>query len=171
MKRNSSKVKFAGNPVTLVGEEVLIGKIAPDFTAVGQDLKPVSLKDFDGKIKIISIFPSVDTGVCATQTRTFNKAAAELTDDIIIINISNDLPFALKRFCGAEGIDKTLTISDHKNVDFGTKYGFLIDELRLLARGVVVLDKNNEIKYVEYVPEITTEPNYNEALRIAKSLI
>ena len=171
MNKNASKVKLAGGPVTLVGTEVILGQVAPNFTAVGADLKPVSLNDFEGKVKVISAFPSVDTGVCATQTRTFNKAAADLSNDIVIINISVDLPFAQKRFCGAEGIDKAITISDHKAVDFGLNYGFLIDELRLLARGVVVIDKNNVIKYVEYVPEVTTEPNYEAALEIAKTLV
>lgn len=171
MIKNMSKVKFAGNFITLVGDEVAVGQIAPEFTSVGADLKPVCLKDFDGKVKIISVFPSVDTGVCATQIRTFNKAAADLSKDIVILNISNDLPFAQKRFCGAEGIDKAVTISDHKDVEFGTKYGFLIEELRLLARGVVVIDNNNIIKYVEYVPEVTTEPNYDAALEVAKKLV
>lgn len=171
MQKNSSKVKFAGGAVTLLGDEATVGKVAPNFTSVGADLKPVSLADFAGKVKVISVFPSVDTGVCATQTRTFNKAASELGNDIVIVNISVDLPFAQKRFCGAEGIDKAITISDHKDVDFGVKYGFLIEELRLLARGVVVIDKNNVIQYVEYVPEITTEPNYNLALEVAKKLV
>lgn len=171
MQKNSSKVKFAGGAVTLLGDEATVGKVAPNFTSVGADLKPVSLADFAGKVKVISVFPSVDTGVCATQTRTFNKAASELGNDIVIVNISVDLPFAQKRFCGAEGIDKAITISDHKDVDFGVKYGFLIEELRLLARGVVVIDKNNVIQYVEYVPEITTEPNYNQALEVAKKLV
>jgi thiol peroxidase len=171
MNKNNSKVKFAGNYITLVGNEATVGEKAPDFTAVGADLKPVTLSSFDGKVKVISAFPSVDTGVCATQTRTFNKEAASLSSDIVIINISNDLPFAQKRFCGAEGIDKAITISDHKDVDFGTKYGFLIEELRLLARGVVVVDKDNVIKYVEYVPEVTTEPDYSKALEVAKSLV
>lgn len=171
MNKNASKVKFAGGPVTLVGNEVKVGQVAPSFTAVGADLKPVSLSDFDGKVKVISAFPSVDTGVCATQTRTFNKLAAELGSEIVIINISNDLPFAQKRFCGAEGIDKTTTVSDHKDVQFGLEYGFLIEELRLLARGVVVIDKNNVVKYVEYVPEVTSEPNYELALAAAKQLV
>lgn len=171
MNKNALKVKFAGNFITLVGNEVSVGQIAPDFTAVGADLKPIGLKDFDGKVKVISTFPSVDTGVCATQTRMFNKAAANLSNDIVIVNISNDLPFAQKRFCGAEGIDKAVTISDHKDVDFGIKYGFLIEELRLLARGVVVIDRNNVVKYVEYVPEVTTEPNYDAALEAAKKLV
>lgn len=171
MNKNNTKVKFAGNFITLLGNEVALGQNAPDFTAVGADLKPIGLKDFEGKVKVISVFPSIDTGICATQTRTFNKEAASLSNDIVIVNISNDLPFAQKRFCGAEGIDKAITVSDHKDVDFGTKYGFLIEELRLLARGVVVLDKNNIVKYVEYVPEVTTEPNYTAALEVAKQLV
>lgn len=125
MNKNNTKVKFAGTFITLLGNDVVVGQNAPEFTAVS-DLKPIGLKDFDGKVKVISVFPSIDTGVCATQTRIFNKEVANLTNNIVIINISNDLPFAQKRFCGAEGIDKAITVSDHKDVDFETKYGFLL---------------------------------------------
>lgn len=171
MEKNTTKVKFAGNPVTLVGSEVTVNEKAPNFVAVGTDLKPVKLSDFDGKVKILSIFPSIDTGVCATQTRKFNEIAAGLSKDIVVINISNDLPFAQKRFCGTEGINNAITVSDYKDVDFGTKYGFLIEELRLLARGVVVIDKHNKVTYVEYVPEVTDEPNYDEAISAAKAAL
>lgn len=171
MKKNKDKVTFKGNPVTLLGNEIKEGDKAPDFTALDNGLNPKKLSDYDGKVKILSVFPSVDTSVCSKQNRKFNEEAAKLSDDIVILAISNDLPFALNRFCDAEGIDKVTTLSDHKEVDFGTKYGFLIEELRLLARGVVVVDKNNQVKYVEYVPEIGNEPDYDSALNAAKSLV
>jgi len=119
----------------------------------------------------LSVFPSIDTPVCATQNRTFNKEAASLSDEIAIVGISCDLPFAQARFCGAEGIDKVLTTSDHRDLDFAHKYGFLIEELRLHARGTVVIDKAGVVKFVEYVAEATHEPNYAAALKVAKELV
>ncbi len=171
MEKTSVKITFQGNPLTLLGTEVKVGDKAPDFTVLGADLSPVKLSDFAGKVVVLSVFPSVDTPVCASQNRVFNKEAANLSDDIAILGLSNDLPFALGRFCGAEGIEKVQTVSDHKDVDFGSKYGFLIEELRLLARGTVVIDKEGVVKFVEYVPEVTDEPNYNAALEAAKALV
>jgi thiol peroxidase len=171
MEKNKTKVTFKGNYITLLGTEAKPGMKAPDFTVLGKALNPVKLSDYKGKVVILSIFPSIDTGVCATQTRTFNKEAANLSSEIAILGISNDLPFALGRFCGAEGIDKVETLSDHKETDFGLKYGYLIEELRLLTRGSIVIDKEGVIQYVEYVPEATNEPNYVMALEVAKSLV
>ncbi|MGM0531268.1 MAG: thiol peroxidase [Bacteroidota bacterium] len=171
MKKNQNKVTFKGKPVTLLGNEIKEGDKAADFTVLDTGLNPKKLSDYKGKVKILSVFPSVDTSVCSKQNRKFNEEAAGLSDDIEILAISNDLPFALNRFCDAEGIDKVTTLSDHKDVDFGTKYGFLIEELRLLARGVVVVDQNDQVKYVEYVPEIGNEPDYDSALNVAKSLV
>ncbi len=171
MQKNNEKVTFAGNPMTLVGNEAKVGQKAENFVALGADLAPVQLSNFDGKVKVLSIFPSIDTGVCSAQTHRFNKEAANLSKDIQIITLSNDLPFALGRFCGAEGINNLTTLSDHKDLDFGNKYGFTVEELRLLARGVVVIDKENVIQYVEYVPEMTNEPNYDAALEVAKKLV
>lgn len=171
MERNKEKVTFQGNPVTLVGSEIKPGNKAPDFTVLNNELKPVSMSDYDDKIKILSVFPSVDTGVCSKQNHRFNEEASKLSDDIVILAISNDLPFALSRFCGAEGIDKVITLSDHKDLDFSMKYGFLIEELRLLARGVVVIDKDNTVKHVEYVPEIGQEPDYETAIKTANEIV
>jgi thiol peroxidase len=170
MNKNKDKVTFAGGAVTLVGNEVKVGDKAEDFGLLDSGLKPIRLSDFDGKIKILSVFPSIDTGVCSAQTHRFNKEADMLADHIEIITISNDLPFALSRFCAAEGIDKLTSLSDHRDLDFGYKYGFVVEELRLLARGVVVVDQDNVIQHVEYVSEITEEPNYEAALTVAKRL-
>ena len=170
MNKNKEKVTFKSNPVTLVGTEVKVGDKAQDFTVLGGALNPVKLSDYKGKTVILSVFPSIDTAVCAMQNRTFNKEAASLSENIVVLGISVDLPFAQSRFCGAEGIDKVVTASDYRDLDFSTKYGFLIEELRLLARGTVVIDKEGIVKYVEYVPEVTHEPNYTAALEVARKL-
>lgn len=171
MEKNSSKVTFGGNPVTLLGHEVKAGEKATPFTVIDSALKPRSLADYHGKIKIVAVYPSIDTGICATQNRKFNEIAASLSDDVVVLSVSCDLPFAQARFCAAEGLKNVVTLSDHKDTDFGIKYGFLIGELRLLARGTVVIDKDDTIRFVEYVPEIVTEPDYQAALDAVKKLI
>ena len=133
-------------------------------------LTPYTLKDTGENIKIISVLPSVDTGVCELQTINFNEMAADL-GDVVILTLSVDLPFAQKRFCGAHGIDKVITLSDHRDLSFGLNYGFVIEELRLLSRGIVVLDRDNTVKYVEYVKEVGSHPNYDKVLEEVKKLI
>lgn len=169
MEERKGVVSMQGNALTLCGPEIKVGVTAPDFTVLDAGLKPVRLSDFNGKIKIISTIPSIDTGVCAMQTRRFNQEATALKD-VVILTISCDLPFALGRFCGAEGIDKVITLSDHKDTDFGLKYGFLIKELRLLNRGILVLDRNNKVVYVEYVKENTELPDFDAAFAALKKL-
>ncbi|HOV11106.1 MAG TPA: thiol peroxidase [Bacteroidales bacterium] len=169
MERHQGIITFGGNPLTLAGTMVKVGDKAQDFTVLANDLKPHKLSDYDGKTRIISVVPSVDTGVCAAQTRRFNVEAAKL-NDTVILTISCDLPFALGRFCAAEGIDKVVTLSDHRETDFGLKYGFLIEELRLLSRGIVIVDKSGTVRYVEYVKEVTTHPDYEKALDAARNL-
>ncbi|WP_053955534.1 thiol peroxidase [Inediibacterium massiliense] len=158
------------NPVTLVGKEIKVGDQAPDFTVLTTDMQPFSLKDVGDKVKIISVVPSLDTGVCEFQTIHFNEEAA-LLGDVAILTISVDLPFAQKRFCGAKGIDAVITLSDHRDLSFGLNYGFVIEELRLLSRGIVVLDQNNKVTYVEYVKEVTNHPDYEKAIEEVKKLI
>lgn len=151
-----------GAPLTLLGEPAVVGMVAPDFTVVDSSFAPVKLSDFKGKTVIISVFPSIDTPVCATQTREFNKRATSLGNDVVVIGVSKDLPFALGRFCAAEGIKNVHTLSDFMNSDFGLKYGFLIKEMMLLGRGVVIVDKTGKIAYVEYVNDIAKEPDYTK---------
>ena len=170
MINNSVKITFAGNPLTLLGNEIKVGDAAPDFNAVGQGLSPVKLSDFAGKVVVIAVYPSVDTSVCAAQNRRFNAEANNL-NDVVVLSVSCDLPFAQSRFCAAEGLNNIKTISDHKDLEFGQKYGFWIKELRLLARGTVVIDKKREVKDVEYVPEVTHEPDYEAAMNVVKNLI
>jgi thiol peroxidase len=169
MNKVNVNVTFAGGPVTIVGNEIKVGVTAPDFTATGADLKPVKLADFAGKNVVVAIYPSIDTGICALQNKQFNKIATELKDTVVL-SISLDLPFAQKRFCAAEGLNNIVTVSDYKDREFGIKYGFLIDELKLLTRGTVIIDKKGIVKYVEYVKEITTEPDYAKALEVLKTL-
>lgn len=161
---------MGGNPITLIGKEIQVGDKAPDFNVVKNDLTPYSLKDAGENIKIISVLPSVDTGVCELQTINFNEMAADL-GEVAILTLSVDLPFAQKRFCGAHGIDKVITLSDHRDLSFGLNYGFVIEELRLLSRGIVVLDRDNTVKYVEYVKEVGSHPNYDKVLEEVKKLI
>jgi len=168
---STKTVKFGGNAVTLAGSEPKIGTKAPNFSTIDGSLKEVTLDNFKGKVKLISIFPSIDTGVCSLQTKKFNDKAGAYGDKVAFIAMSVDLPFALKRFCGAEGINNLTPLSDHKKTDFGQNYGFLINELRLLARGVVVIDKNDVVQYVEIVPEIGHEPNYDAAIAALEKLV
>ncbi|MDS9471752.1 thiol peroxidase [Sporosarcina pasteurii] len=166
-----SQVTFQNNPVTLVGEEVRVGNVAPDFTVLANDLSPVTLADTKGKVRLISVVPSLDTGVCAEQTRRFNEEATALSDDVEVLTISVDLPFAQARWCGAEGIDAVQTLSDHKELSFGKAYGVVIEELRLLARSIFVVDKNDKVAYVEYVSEVTDHPNYEKAIEAVKEAV
>ncbi len=172
MKERKDFITFGGNAVTLQGEEIKTGDKAPDFKAVKQDLSNFEFyKETEDKIVIISAVPSVDTGVCELQTIRFNEEATELSKDVLIVTISVDLPFAQKRFCGAHGIDNIVVVSDHRDLDFAQKYGFILKELRLLERGIVVLDKKKNVKYVEYVKEVTNHPDYDKALEVVRELV
>jgi thioredoxin-dependent peroxiredoxin len=171
MEEKKGIITFQGNPLTLVGKELKAGNAAPDFRVVDTNLTPVSLTDFKGKIKVLSAVPSLDTPVCDTETRRFNKEAASLPDNVVLLTISMDLPFAQARWCGAAGIDRVKTLSDYQERSFAEAYGLLIKELKLLARAVFVVDEANMIRYVQIVPEITEEPDYDAALNAAKALI
>jgi thiol peroxidase len=146
-----------------------VGEKAPDFTLPDGESTPVSLHDYAGKVVIITTFPSIDTRVCATQTRGFNQRASRIPD-VQILGISVDLPFALGRFCAAEGIDHVRTLSDHRQLDFGLKYGFVLEERRLLARGTVIVDRGGVVRYVEIVPQLGQEPDYEAAVKMAAEL-
>ncbi len=159
---------FKGNPLTLIGPALTIGSKAPEFQVLGQDLAPVTLTAFKGKTLLISVVPSLDTPVCDAQTRRFNQEAATLPG-VEILTVSMDLPFAQKRWCGAAGIDKVKVVSDHKDASFGSAYGTLIKELRLLSRAIFLIDRTGTVRYVEYVPEVTSHPNYDAALAAARS--
>lgn len=157
------QVTFKGNPVTLVGNAVKVGDQAPNFTVLSRDLEEVTLADYAGKKKLISVVPSLDTGVCSEQTKRFNEAVSEL-EDVAVITVSMDLPFAQARWCGVEGVKDVDVLSDHRKADFGKKYGVLIEELRLLTRSIFVVDEDDVVTYVEYVPEVGTHPDYDAVL-------
>ncbi|WP_102691059.1 thiol peroxidase [Rummeliibacillus pycnus] len=164
------QVTFKNNPVTLVGPEIKIGDKAPEFTVLSTSLEEKHLSDFAGKTVLISVVPSLDTGVCDAQTRRFNEEATGLGEDVVILTISCDLPFAQKRWCGANGIENIYTLSDHRDLSFGDAYGVHMQELRLLARSIFVVDQEGKIAYVEYVSEGTNHPDYNSALEAVKTL-
>lgn len=163
-------ITFKGGPLTLVGPEITVGQKAPDFQLLGNDLSTVSLADSNGKVRLISVVPSLDTPVCDQQTRRFNEAASALPESVAVLTVSADLPFAQGRYCGAAAIDKIQTLSDHRDVSFGTAYGALIKELRLLARAVFVVDKDDTVRHVEYVKEVVEHPDYDAALAAVKQL-
>ncbi len=166
----SRTVLFKGNPIAVDGPELKVGDKAPDFTVQSSGaagLGDVTLSDFAGKTLLLSIVPSLDTGVCAIQTKQFNQRASALPESVAVVTVSTDLPFAQGRFCGAEGIDKLRTVSDHRDVSFGKAYGVLITEgplRRVLTRAVFVVGPDGTLTHVEYVPEVTSEPNYDAAI-------
>jgi len=154
--------------LTLLGPEVKVGQKAPDFTVSGQGLKQLSLGDWKGKVRIIVSVASLDTGVCSEETQKFNELASSLPDDIVILTVSMDLPFAQARWCGAHEVDKVETVSDFKDRQFGDSYGVHVKETGLLARAVFVLDKDDVVRHVEYVPQLTRLPDFDAALNAAK---
>jgi thioredoxin-dependent peroxiredoxin len=160
-----------GNPLTLVGPALKVGDRAPDVELVGNDLQAVKLSSLGRKVSLYASVPSLDTPVCDMETRRFNEAAANLSDDVALVTISMDLPFAQKRWCGAAGIDRVVTLSDYRNAFFGEAYGVLIKELRLLARAVFVVDSARTIRYLEIVKEVTKEPDYEAALNAVTGLV
>ncbi len=170
MERENA-ITFQGNPLTLVGDAVSVGQLAPDFTAAANDLSPYKLSDDKGKVVIISAVPSLDTPVCDTQTRKFNEAAAALGDAVVIVTVSMDLPFAQKRWCGAAGVERVITLSDHRDTVFGAAFGVLIKELRLLGRSIFILDRNGIIRYIQNVKELSEEPNYDAVLEAVQKLV
>lgn len=169
MNERTGELTFKGGPLTLLGNRLEAGSAAPDFRLTANDLSPVTLADSAGKVRIISVVPSLDTGVCDKQTRRFNEEAAGLGDSVTILTVSADLPFAQSRWCGAAGIDKVKTLSDHYDMNFGNAYGVHIKELRLDTRAIFVVDSTNKLVHVEYVPEMTDFPDFDSALAAAKS--
>nr|WP_285876750.1 thiol peroxidase [Fictibacillus phosphorivorans] len=161
-------VTFKDKPVTLLGTQVKEGDQAPDFKVLANDLSEVTLADSKGSVRLIAAVPSVDTGVCDAEVRRFNEEASKL-DNVKVLTISVDLPFAQKRWCAAAGIENVQTLSDHRDLSFGKAYGVAIEELRLLARSVFVIDSSDKVTYVEYVDEVTSHPNYEAAIEAAKA--
>ncbi|WP_223642239.1 thiol peroxidase [Planococcus sp. 4-30] len=164
------QITFKKNPVTLPNKEVKVGDQAPGFTVLSNDLKPVTLQDTAGKIRLVSVVPSLDTGVCSDQTKRFSDEAASLGDNVEVLAVSADLPFAQKRWTEINKVDAITTLSDHRDLSFGEAYGVTMQELRLLARSIFVIDENDKITYVEYVLEGTDHPDYEKALNAVREL-
>lgn len=164
---HTGSITFKGNPMTLISEDIKEGQPAPDFTVLGQDLKPITLSQFKGQTVVLSAVPSLDTPVCQTMTKRFNEEAAKLTAKVL--TISMDLPFAQKRFCESFKVNNIITASDYKDRDFGQKYG-LIKELGLLARAVTVVGPDGNVAYSQVVKEVTEEPNYDAVITAVKKL-
>lgn len=169
MSERTGELTFKGGPLTLLGSRVAVGAPAPEFTLLANDLSPVTLADSAGKVRLLSVVPSLDTGVCDAQTRRFNEAAADLGENVVVLTISADLPFAQARWCGAAGVDQVQTLSDHVDMNFGDSYGVHIKELRLDTRAIFVVDSSGTLVYAEYVPEMTDHPDYDAALAAAKA--
>jgi len=163
-------ITIHGDPLTLVGDEIKVGSQAPDVELLDNDLNPVKLSSYLGKVLVIASVPSLDTPVCDIETRRFNDEAANLGSDIELVTISMDLPFAQKRWCGVAGITRIKTLSDHRQADFGMAYGVLIKELRLLARAIFILDRRGTVQYVQLIKEVADEPNYEEVLQTLNTM-
>lgn len=171
MNERTGIITFKGNPMTLLGPELKAGDQAPEFSVVDTTLAPVTLASHNGKIRVISAVPSLDTPVCDTETRRFNQEAAGLPDNVVVLTVSLDLPFAQKRWCGAAGIDRVTTLSDYRDRSFGQNYGVLIKELLLLSRCIFVIDADGVIRYIQQVPEVTSEPDYAAVMAAVKALL
>ncbi len=171
MTERKGAVTFQGNPLTLVGEEVAVKQNAPDVTLVDTEMNPVKLSSFRGKTVVLATVPSLDTPVCAAETRRFNEEAANFGDDVAVVTVSMDLPFAQKRWCGAEGIKNVTTLSDYRDRALATNYGLLIDELKLLARAVLIIDREGAVRYTQFVKEVTDEPDYEAVLVALKDVV
>jgi len=171
MEEHTGIVKSGGNSLTLVGTRLAVGDKAPDFTAIDNDMQPKTLADFSGKTLIVTSVPSLDTSVCAMETAKFNHEAGKLGDAVQVLTISMDLPFAQKRYCAAEGVENVITLSDHRDASFGTAYGVLIKELRLLARFVFIVDTDGIIRYIQIVEETSNEPDYEDVLNALRDVM
>lgn len=171
MQERAGIITMKGNPLTLVGNEIKVGDKAPDFIALDNNLAPLRLSSFKGKGCVLASVPSLDTPVCDMETRKFNEEASRLGADVVFLTISMDLPFAQRRWCGTSGVTKVQTLSDHRDASFGTSYGVLIKELRLLARAVFVVDQEGIIQHAQLVKEVTQEPNYDAVLSALKKVL
>ena len=170
MKERAKAVTLGGSPLTVYGEELQVGDKAPEFTLTANDMSRVSLADTAGHIRLISVVPSLDTGICDAQTRRFNEEAANFGDKVLVLTVSADLPFAQKRWCGSAGVDRVQTLSDHFDMNFGNAYGTHVKESRIEQRAVFIVDEEDKVRYVEYVPEIGQHPNYDAALTAVKEI-
>ena len=165
MNKSNQNIKFKGNKMNIRGQDIKEGQKLPEFKLITNDLTEVTNKDYAGKTLVISVIPSVDTSTCHIQTKRFNQEATKLGSNVVILTVSRDLPFAQKRWCGVEGVDRVITLSDYKYRSFGETFGVEAVDMALLARAVFVVDKNSVVKHVEYVEDLSAEPDYQAALQ------
>jgi len=170
MEERRGVVTLQGNPVTLLGPEIGVGEKAPDFRLLGTDMKVVELSDSKDKVRLLSVVHSLDTSICDLQTQRFEEEASKLKD-VAIYTISMDLPFAQARYCGAHNIKNLRTLSDHREASFGAAYGVLIKDLRLLSRAIFIIDRDDIVRYVEYVKEVAQHPDYDRALEVLEKVV
>lgn len=171
MGERKGLITFKGTPLTLVGKELKVNDPLPEVVLTAPDLSDVKISDFRGKTLIVSTVPSLDTGVCDLQTRRFNEEAKRLGDNVIVLTVSMDLPFAQKRWCGAAGAEHIRVVSDYKDAAFGKATGLLIKELHLLARSVMIVDPNGKVVYIQLVSEVATEPDYDAVLNALSKIV
>ena len=171
MAKSNDTIKMKGNPLKVEGRCIEEGSPAPAFKLTGTDMAEVPSSAFAGKVVVLTSIPSIDTPVCAVETKRFNQEASSLSGDVVVVAVSRDLPFALKRWCGAEGVARVIPLSDFKHRSFGKDFGVELPDLGLLARAVFVIDKSGKVKHVEYVTEVADEPNYAEAIQAVKSCL
>jgi len=170
MNERHGEYAVKGHPLTVLGEKLAVGDPAPGATLIANNWAPVDLADWVGMVRLISVVPSLDTSVCDAQTRRFNEEAAGLGEDVVVLTISTDLPPAQKRWCGAAGVGRVITLSDHKEMAFAQAYGTYVKEQRLEQRAVFVVDRDGTIQYAEYVPDMSQQPNYEASLTVARAL-
>ncbi|MBL7663420.1 thiol peroxidase [bacterium] len=171
MNTSNTNITFKGNPTTVRGKALTVGATLPKFKLVGTDMKDVTNETFAGKVLVLSVVPSLDTPVCSIQTKHLSQDAAEFGDKAVVLTVSLDLPFAQKRWCGAEGVTNVVTASDYKYRNFGDDFGAYLTDLGLLARALFVVDQAGTIRHLEYVPEVAQEPDYNAALKVVRELL
>lgn len=165
-------LKFRGQDVTIIGDDIRVGEQAPDFTVMTKDWSWVkALESHQGKVRIVGSLPSLSTDVCDRETRHFNQAASSMSSDIAILMVSMDLPFTLNQWCGAAGIDRVVTLTDHFKAEFGVKYGVLVKELRIFRRAIFVIDRNGIVVHSEYLSALGDEPDYGKVLDAAKDAL
>jgi thiol peroxidase len=170
MEERKGVATFQGNPLTLIGPEIKVGGKVTDFRLIDKDMKEVKLSQSRGKVRLLSVVPSLDTPVCDLQTQRFEEEAGKFKDEVVY-TISMDLPFAQARYCGAHNIKNLKTLSDHREASFGTAYGVLIKELRLLSRAIFIIDRDDSIRYIEYVKEVSQHPDYDKALEALSRVV
>ncbi len=171
MKERVGAVILRDKQLTVLGDQLEVGQAAPEFTLTANDWSEVTLADSAGKVRLISVVPSLETSVCDMQTRRFNEEAAGLSEDVVVLTVSADLPYTQRRWCGAAGVERVQTLSDHHDMNFGNAYGTHIKEMRLEQRSVFVVDRDGKVVYVQYLEQFGQQPDYDAALAAVRTAV